>query len=280
MDKKNLFFAVGLVVAIAGGYFGYEYMTYVDTDNAQIDARTVMLASKVSGFIKTINVKEGQEVKSGDLLLEIDDRDYQNTLKQVKGDLNSLEAKKKDAERNFNRLSELYKKEAISQQQYDQAQALYNELRSKYDSLSAQVAQAELNLENTKVKAPKDGFIAKKSAEIGQLATPGVPLFGFVDSHEREIVANFKETDIAAIKVGAKVKIEVDAIPSKSFEGSVESLSSATGSTFTLLPPDNATGNFTKVVQRIPVRIKFENISADDIKLLRAGLSATVKVRK
>lgn len=280
MDKKNLFFAVGLVVAIAGGYFGYEYLTYVDTDNAQIDARTVMLASKVSGFIKTINVKEGQEVKSGDLLLEIDDRDYQNTLKQVKGDLNSLEAKKKDAERNFNRLSELYKKEAISQQQYDQAQALYNELRSKYDSLSAQVAQAELNLENTKVKAPKDGFIAKKSAEIGQLATPGVPLFGFVDSHEREIVANFKETDIAAIKVGAKVKIEVDAIPSKSFEGSVESLSSATGSTFTLLPPDNATGNFTKVVQRIPVRIKFENISADDIKLLRAGLSATVKVRK
>jgi len=194
--------------------------------------------------------------------------------------LSSLEAKKRDAEKNYSRLTTLLKKEAISQQQFDQSQAVYNELKSKYDSLSAQVAQAELNLENTKIIAPKDGFIAKKSAEIGQLASPGVPLFGFVDSHEREIVANFKETDIASIHIGAKVKIDVDAIPSKDFTGTVESLSSATGSTFTLLPPDNATGNFTKVVQRIPVRIKMENITPEDVRLLRAGLSATVKVRK
>jgi len=81
MEKKNIFFALGLVVVIGGSYFGYEYATYVDTDNAQVDARTVMLASKVTGFIKTINVKEGQEVKAGDVLLQIDERDYQNTLK-------------------------------------------------------------------------------------------------------------------------------------------------------------------------------------------------------
>ena len=280
MNKKTI---IGIIIAVVVGisaYFTYEMLTYVDTDNAQIDAGTVMLASKVTGFIKVINVKEGQEVKKGEILCEIDDRDYVNTLNQTKAELISFEAKKKDAERNYKRLSELYKKEAISSQQFDQSQAVYNELKSKYDSLSSQVAQAELNLTNTKIIAPVDGFIAKKSAEVGQLASPGVPLFGFVDSKERAVVANFKETDIGHIKVGAKVRIDVDAITTKEFEGTVESMSSATGSTFTLLPPDNATGNFTKVVQRVPVRIKFENINADDIRILRAGLSATVKVRK
>lgn len=280
MNKKNVLVGIVILVLVLIGYFTYESLTYVDTDNAQVDAGTVMLASKVNGFIKTIHVKEGQAVKEGDILLEIDDRDYLNTLNQVKSELNSVEAKRKDAERNFKRLSELYKKEAISGQQYDQSQAVFNELKSKHDSLSAQVSQAELNLENTKIKAPADGFIAKKSAEIGQLANPGVPLFGFVDSKERSVVANFKETDVSSIKIGAKVEIDVDAITSKKFEGTVESLSSATGATFTLLPPDNATGNFTKVVQRIPVRIKFEKLSLDDIQMLRAGLSATVKVRK
>jgi membrane fusion protein (multidrug efflux system) len=255
-------------------------MTYVDTDNAQIDASTVLLSAKVSGFVKTINVKEGDLVKEGTVLLEIDNRDYVNTLNQIKGDLASLEAKRKDAEKNYSRLSELYKKEAVSTQQFDQSKALFNELKSKYDSLAAQVNQAELNLENTKITAPTAGFIAKKSAEVGQLSAPGVPLFGFVDAKERSIVANFKETDVEFVKVGAKVKIDVDAIPSKTFEGVVESLSSATGATFTLLPPDNATGNFTKVVQRIPVRIKFVNLTTEDITLLRAGLSANVKVRK
>jgi membrane fusion protein (multidrug efflux system) len=280
MDKKKILSVIGIFVLVISTYFGYEIITFVDTDNAQVEARSVMLASKVTGFIKTINVKEGQEVKSGDVLLEIDDRDYKNTLKQVKGELTSFEAKKRDAERNYNRLLTLVKKEAISQQQFDQSQANYNELKAKYEALSAQVSQAELNLENTKIIAPNDGFIAKRSAEIGQLAAPGVPLFGFVDSVDRSIVANFKETDISKIKIGAAVKIDVDAIPGKTYEGTVESLSSATGATFTLLPPDNATGNFTKVVQRIPVKIKFSNITVEDIKLLRAGLSANVKVRK
>lgn len=280
MNKKTILSVVITIGLILAGYFTYEHLTYVDTDNAQIDAGTVLLSSKVNGFIKTINVKEGERVTAGTILLEIDDRDYQNTLNQVKAELGSLEAKKRDAERNYNRINELYKKEAVSSQQHDQSFAVYNELKSKYESLSAQVKQAELNLENTKIKAPIDGFIAKKSAQVGQLASPGLPLFGFVDAKDRSVVANFKETDIASIHIGAKVKIDVDAIPSRSFEGEVESLSSATGATFTLLPPDNATGNFTKVVQRIPVRIKFINLNEGDLNLLRAGLSANVKVRK
>lgn len=279
-QKRRIITVVSLVALIAIGYFTYEYVMYVSTDNAQIDAHSVLLAPKVSGFISKVNVVEGQAVKSGDILVEIDERDYANAVKQTTAEKSSLEARFKDAERNYNRIKELFNKEAVSHQQYDQAAALASELRAKYESVSAQVAQAELNFENTKIKAPSDGFIAKKSAELGQLAAPGVPLIGFVDGGNRWVTANFKETEIEAIKVGAHADVDVDAISAKKFGGVVESISSATGATFTLLPPDNATGNFTKVVQRVPVKIRLENLNADDVRNLRAGLSALVKVHK
>ncbi|MBY0414156.1 MAG: HlyD family secretion protein, partial [Bdellovibrionales bacterium] len=101
-----------------------------------------------------------------------------------------------------------------------------------------------------------------------------------VDSGERWIIANFKETEVEDIRLDAKVEIDVDAISGKHFEGKVESISSATGATFTLLPPDNATGNFTKVVQRVPVKIKFEGVTGEEIEKLRTGLSANIKVHK
>lgn len=281
MNKKKKIIAgvVGAVVLISG-YFLYQALMYVKTDNAQVEAHTVMLASKVSGFVVQVHALEGQKVKKGDILVEIDDRDYQNALRQFRGELGSLEAKKRDAEKNYKRISELYGKDVVSQQQFDQATAAVNEVRSKYEALSAQVAQAELNLENTKVRAPSDGVIAKKGVEVGQLANPGVPLYGFVDSSERWVTANFKETELEGIRVGNMVDISVDAISSRDFKGKVLSLSAATGATFTLLPPDNATGNFTKVIQRIPVKILIEGLSPAEVETLRAGLSAYVKVHK
>ena len=136
------------------------------------------------------------------------------------------------------------------------------------------------SLDNTKLRAPSDGFVAKKSVEIGQLAAAGVPLVGFVDAGERWVTANYKETDLSHIKAGAKAWIEVDAIKGRTFKGVIESVSAATGATFTLLPPDNATGNFTKVVQRVPVKIRFDNLSDADREDLRAGLSANVDVER
>jgi membrane fusion protein (multidrug efflux system) len=281
MERKKIIIGVVVAaIAIIASYFIYQHVIYVETDNAQVEAHALLIAAKVSGYINKVNVVEGQKVKQGDVLVEIDDRDYQNVLHQVQGDLSSLQARLKDAERNYHRIGELFHKEAVSQQQYDQVSAAYNDLKSKVDSASAQLAQAELNLENTKLKAPTVGFIAKKSAEIGQLAAPGVALIGFVGADERWVVANFKETDVSSIEVGAEVKIAVDAVGSTAYNGHVESLSSATGATFTLLPPDNATGNFTKVVQRVPVKVKFDNLSEQDFELLRAGLSCVVKVRK
>jgi membrane fusion protein (multidrug efflux system) len=281
MDKKKkIIISAAAVLVLIVGYALYEHFTYVTTDNAQVEAHTVMLASKVSGFVKEVHAQEGQKVKAGDVLVEIDDRDYQNALRQFRGELSSVEAKKRDLEKNNRRISELYSKDVVSQQQSDQASTAVNEVRSKYEALSAQVAQAELNLENTKIRAPSDGFIAKKAVEVGQLAAPGVPLYGFVDNSERWVTANFKETELESIKVGNRVDITVDAISSKTFVGKVLSLSAATGARFTLLPPDNATGNFTKVIQRIPVKILIENLTAEEIDSLRAGLSADVKVHK
>jgi membrane fusion protein (multidrug efflux system) len=281
MSKKQRILAVvATVIIIVVGYFIFQFLKYVKTDNAQVQANTVMLAPKVSGYVLKADITEGQRVKASDILVEIDDRDYQNSLRQLKGELQGVQAQLKDAENNYIRIAKLFKSDAVSQQQYDQAFANVSTMRARNEALSAQVAQADLNIANTKIRAPVDGFIARKSVEIGQLATPGVPLIGFVSSTERWVIANFKETDLDDIKIGAKVDIEVDAIGGKSYEGVVDSLSAATGATFALLPPDNATGNFTKVVQRVPVRIKITDVTPDDIERLRAGLSAVVKVHK
>lgn len=277
--RKKIIFALVGVIGIALIYFGYEHLTYTETDNAQIEAPTVMLAAKVPGFIKNVTIKEGQKVKKGDILVEIDNRDYQSALDSAKSELLSLQARKTDAQKNYNRIKDLYRQSVVSSQQYDTATANYNEVNAKYDSTNAKLVQSELNLEYTQIKAPSDGIIARKSAEIGQLAAPGTPLVGFVSSESRWVMANFKETDIQDIKVGAPVRIKIDALSGKTFDGEVDSISSATGATFTLLPPDNATGNFTKVVQHVPVKIKFKNLTAEDNDKIQAGLSAIVKVK-
>jgi membrane fusion protein (multidrug efflux system) len=138
---------------------------------------------------------------------------------------------------------------------------------------------AKLNLSYATIVAPCDGYVAKKNVQPGQLVAVGQNLFAVVDESEIWVIANFKETQIEKMKVGQKVKIEVDAYPGKDFEGTIQSLQAATGSMFALLPPDNATGNFVKVVQRVPVKIVIDKNQNKDFPL-RAGMNvkAIVKV--
>lgn len=278
--RKKILMGVAGVVGLVVIIFLYNHFMFVKTDNAQVEAPTVLLASKISGYIIDVTAQEGQRVKKGDVLVKIDSRDYQSIADSAQSELESLEARKRDSEKNFQRSKELYKQNVISTQQYDTALANYNEIKSKFDSASAKLVQAKLNLEHTEIKAPSDGIVARKSAEIGQLAAPGQALVGFVSSEKRWIIANFKETELTGIQPGKLVDIEIDALEGRSFKGEVESISSATGATFTLLPPDNATGNFTKVVQRVPVRIKFKDLDIADFEKIQAGLSALVKVHK
>ena len=277
--RKKILSIIGAIAVPMFGYFIYESIFYVSTDNAQVQAHTLMLSSKVSGFVVKVNVEENQKVKAGDVLVEISPQDFQNSIAQSEGDLGSLQARARDAQLNFKRIADLYKQGAVSQQQYDSAEATARELDRKLKGSQAQVEQAKLNLSYTQVRAPSDGVIARKAVEVGMLAPVGQPLMGFVASSDRWVTANFKETELRSIAPGKGVHVEVDAIPGRRFEGVVESLSPSTGATFSLLPPDNATGNFTKVVQRVPVRIKLTGLTADDIDRLHAGLSAYVSVR-
>ncbi len=276
--KKKIFLIIGLLALFIVSYFIYQHIIYVETDNAQVEAPTVMLAAKISGYIKDVRINDGQKVKKDDVLIQIDSRDYKSVFDSATSELLSLEARKKDAEKNYYRIKNLFAQSVVSSQQLDTATANYNEIKARYDSAASKVIQSQLNLDNTQIKAPSDGIIARKSAEVGQLATPGNPLIGFVSSESRWIIANFKETEIENIKIGKKVDIQIDAVSGKKFSGEVESISSATGATFTLLPPDNATGNFTKVVQRVPVKIKFLNLTTEDFDQIQAGLSTVVKV--
>lgn len=144
---------------------------------------------------------------------------------------------------------------------------------------TAALQQAKLNLSYTRISAPVAGHIGRRAVETGQRILPGQPVFGIV-SEDRWITANFKETQLRRIKVGQPVKIIIDATPDRFFDGYVDSVAPATGSQFALLPADNATGNFTKVVQRIPVKIRFRDKELKGISTkLAPGMSAIVRVR-
>lgn len=204
------------------------------------------------------------------------------------------------------RYSKLLEKDAVTRQQYDRVKTDYEAKKARYQMLARQrsatssvVAEtrerisqteagieltkalmetAELNLSYTVILAPCDGFTSRKEIQVGQLVQPGQTLLDVVDSSDVWVTANFKETQLKHISVGSEVEIKVDAIPDKTFTGKVESLSTATGAALSVLPQDNSAGNFVKVRQRIPVRIKLEGTAAD-LNMLRAGMNVECEVK-
>jgi membrane fusion protein (multidrug efflux system) len=129
------------------------------------------------------------------------------------------------------------------------------------------------------VKAPTDGVVSKRSVEVGQVVQVGQPLLAIVPLHEVWVLANFKETQLARVRPGMKVEVQVDSYPGRTFTGFVDSISAGTGSRFSLLPPENATGNWVKVVQRVPVKILLDQREAGNPQPLRAGMSAVVTIK-
>jgi membrane fusion protein (multidrug efflux system) len=225
------------------------------------------------------------------------------SLNVNKGNIDLSEIRLKKAEQDLNRDKNLFAAEPITKKQLDDSQynyetALqqcqnshrdYNEADSRIAVLKAAVEKAEasiavqqakidqqkLKLTHTKIFAPQSGKIGKRNVSEGQFVQEGTPLFSIVDDSNYWVVANFKENQLQHLHTGKKVVIEIDAYPNKKFIGTVANLSDATGAKFALLPPDNASGNFVKVTQRVPVKINFDNL--DQIKdLMRAGLSVYV----
>ncbi|HTB21423.1 MAG TPA: HlyD family secretion protein [bacterium] len=280
MSKKNSLLLLFACVALTGlGVFVYNQMTWESTDDAYVQAHVLMLAPRVGGTVSKVLVDENEPVKAGQLLVEFEGQDYATAFDQAQADVASLQADAAQAKLDFDRASKLIKEGVVTRQEYDQARSKSEGLDERLKAAVFKAKQAGLNLSYTNLIAPEDGVIAKRAVEPGMVVPAGQPLLGFVASDDRWVTANFKETQLSLIRPGRYTEVTVDAVPGRVFKGEVDSLSSGTGSIFTLLPPDNSTGNFTKVVQRVPVKIKLDGLTGGDIALLQAGLSAVVSVR-
>jgi membrane fusion protein (multidrug efflux system) len=426
--RRPAFLIAAVIVLLVGGAVGIRYWLYArsheTTDDAFIDAHVTPVSPKVSGYVAKIHVQANQQVKKGDLLLEIDPRDYESRLDQAKAALAAGEARLKEAQTGVEltrassrasvqqasgtvqqaqagveaqrvqaatertrvtqanaaieaaqanlqqaqaqvqaaqaelvraqadvaRYQELYSKDEVSRQRLDQAiatartaeaqteaarqraaaaasqvsvsqaaqrtaaetarhaevqigaaqgqvreaqgrlaaantapqqiassEAQAQTASASLEQLRAAVAQAEIELSYTRLYAPDDGRVTNKSVEEGALVQAGQPLMAIVPG-DVWVTANFKENQIGNLQPGQPVNIRVDAFPGKTFRGHVDSIQAGTGARFSLLPPENATGNYVKVVQRVPVKIVFDE-TLDPQHMLAPGMSVEPEVR-
>ncbi len=330
---RRLLLVGASLLAMAGAvYLGAEYWTVgrfqVSTDDAYVKADNTTIAPKVSGYIGEVLVADNEQVKAGQVLARIDDRDYRAALDQSNADVEAAkaaaatkqalltaqqsaidaaratiavdQANQTFAEQEDKRYSQLATTGYGSVQNAQQAAsriatarattardiaALENATR-QLDVLKAGLAQAQatvardealarqaaLNLSYAAIVSPIDGVVGNRTLRVGQYVQAGTQLMAVVPASAAYIIANYKETQLTDVRPGQPATIAIDMFPGVTFYGHVDSIAPASGQEFALLPPDNATGNFTKVVQRIPVKIVLDPPSelADE---LRPGMS-------
>jgi membrane fusion protein (multidrug efflux system) len=198
------------------------------------------------------------------------------SLTQAKAQQSFVRASQAEAQSRVAEASARVKQTGSVAQQIAQAKARAAQAHAKVDTSTASLTLAKIDLDHTHVVAPRDGLASKKTVMVGQMVSVGQPVVSVVPVEDLWITANYKETQLAKMRPGQAVDVEIDAYPEMKLHGTVLSFSGATGARFSLLPPENATGNFTKVVQRVPVRIKLEAIPQD--RPLRPGMSAEAVV--
>jgi membrane fusion protein, multidrug efflux system len=326
--------AIGLLAVVALGVRWYTVGRFIEsTDDAFVGGDITVLAPKVAGFIATVAVTDNQNVRAGELLVRLDDRDFAAALDraqaavaaqraqlanlaatqhlqlaviaEARASISAADAevvRTRDDQARFARLAQRGAASVQSSQQadsdYAQAQALGLKARASLEAAQrqteviatqrqqteAQLAQAsaerdlaQLNLRYTELRAPVDGVVANRSARVGAYAAIGTQLLSVVPAQGLWVDANFKESQLAHMRPGQRVRIKADVLPDIDFAGRVVSLSPATGAQFSVLPAENATGNFTRIVQRVPVRIALLG-DASRLGLLRPGLSVRVAV--
>ncbi len=375
-----------VLLLIAGAVFWYWRSGFTeDTDDAQVDGNIYQVSSRIAGTVTAVYVQENSEVKQGQLIAELDPKDYQVALEQAQAALASAQADYQQATVNVpitsvqtktqvstsgsdvtsatsavteaqqqaaaaaarvdaakanalkatkdvERYTPLVEKDVISRQQYDAAvasatsanaqvleaeqnmvaqQSAITQAQERLDSARSQAAQARkngpeqvkaeqaraqaalaqikqaqarvdqalLNLSYCRIVAPAAGVVNKKNVEVGANLSSGQNLLTLVPLDDLWVTANFKETQLKEMKPGETVSIEVDAVGGRKFSGKVTQIGGATGSMLSLFPPENATGNYVKVVQRIPVRIDFTNLAQENKDhVLRPGFSVTPTV--
>lgn len=267
--KTVLFFllASSTVVCMVLSYQWFVYLeNHVTTEDSYLETDIFPVNSRYMGYVNKVNAEEGSLVHKDDILAEIDDTD-------VKVELSFKEMKFKKAQGDLNRAENLHKSNALSQFDYENALAAFK--ASEVD-----LEATKLKLKYTKILASSDGIVAKKNLLPGQFIQPGQVLFMIVDTQHPWVRASFKETQIQYINTGAKVSIHIDAYPEIELIGQVENIYPSSDAKLSILPPENSTGNFTKIVQRIPLKISLDpnSIAKFDKNVLRAGMSVGVSI--
>ncbi len=273
LKKKMLILIIVLTCLLFAIYYIYNQFS-ISTDNGYVGSNVAQISSRLTGQIKHLYVIDNQKVESGQILFELDPDTLQTEFDQASAALAVNEAHLKLTKASFLRFKTLLKKRVVSVQAVDNAEATYQTAVANVALATANLAQKKLNLQYTTIKAPESGWVTRVTLRVGDVITAGQSLFALVGDSEFWVDANFKETELQDIHVGQSAIVKVDMYPHKIFNGIVESLSHGSGSVFSLLPPQNATGNWVKVTQRVPVRIRIIN---PDIKYpLRVGTSAKV----
>jgi len=307
--RNRILLGIVALALVAGLIFGIKtivfYGHHAETDDAQVEGHIAPVLPKVAGYVTKVSVDDNQKVTAGQTVLTIDERDLRSKVDTAEAELENARASVSVARSSvasaqtnrtktgadLGRYAALRQKEEVSSQQYDSARAAADaaaaQLQGSVRSVAAAAAQvakrqsdldfAKLQLSYATVAAPATGVVSRKSVEVGQYVQAGQPLLAIVADEQPWVIANFKETQLKKMRIGQPVVLEVDAYPKHEFHGRLESIAAATGAKFALLPPDNATGNFTKVVQRVPVKIVLTD-PPDSVRPLRAGMSVNAIV--
>ncbi|MFM5932013.1 MAG: HlyD family secretion protein [Novosphingobium sp.] len=320
--RKPLMLGGILIAAAIGLWFYLSGGRYVETENAQLQAGKVMIAANVSGKVVSVEVKENQFVKAGDVLFRIDSSDFEASVASAEAQLSGAIADVGATRADYQQaLSEVHRAEAqlafarseASRQQSLNAEGITSKaqvdqavlaVRTASDSIAAARARAasiaakmpagapaaqpasrraaaavqaaRIALNNTVIRAPQDGIVTKvNQLQVGSYVSAGKPLF-VLSGTKFWVEANFKENQLRYMRLGQPVKVKIDAFPDHEITGKVASFSPGTGNSFSVLPAENATGNWVKVTQRLPVEISVDNLPRD--LPLHAGLSVEVTV--
>ena len=331
---------VGIVI-IAFGFWKIvgvfrDYTAHETSNDAQVEQYISPVNLRASGYIAKVYFREHQDVKKGDTLLVLDDREYrirlmeaEAALKDAKAGANVIDATEDRTQtsatvysasideievrlaklaKDCDRYRNLVAKKAATPIQLEQLEVEYaatkkklesvkkqqaaafksvNEVSTRKQSVAAAIERAEaavemarLNLSYCVVVAPCDGKLGRRSIEEGQMVNAGTTITYIVPDNQKWVVANYKETQIENLYVGQKVRMTVDAMNGKEFEGTITAISAATSAKYSLVPTDNSAGNFVNIQQRVPVRIDFTNLSKEDNARLAAGMMVVVKAER
>jgi membrane fusion protein, multidrug efflux system len=316
---------VVLVILVGAVLWYREYNKYIKTDDAHVDTDNISVSAKMLGRIIHVYADEGDTVKQGKLLAELDSSDLKAQKIKVLAMISQARASQLQAEAkynydkenikvleinfdktqvDYNRAKNQFEGGVISQAQYDNIQSAYavskarlaaaktalkvslaqiTSARAAVESAKAQMGVIESQLDNTKLLSPINGVVAKRWLLPGDVVQPGQSVFTVTDNHKLWVAVYLEETKIGGVYLGQSVDFTIDAFPGVTFTGKVYTIGSNTASQFSLIPPNNASGNFTKVTQRIPVKVSIEGTDNQD-KLssynILAGMSAVVKIVK